>query len=313
MEVIITGALAYDRIFQIDGLLSNLFDRDHHTPMELGFHAREIVERLGGNAGNIAYTLSLFGVKPTILSSIGRDYHRYFKWLNDNHIETDGIRIVDQEMTASAYVIADRKHNRITAFVPAAMEYPSSFDISSINAEETLAIIAAGNISDMKNYCHNFHKSGIPHLFNPGQSLSRWIEDDLIHCIQGAEVVVVNEDELEVVKRKTGFDKKALIESCQAFVITLAKEGSLVYCRDFEKAIPAVIPERLVDTQGAGDAFTGGLAYGITKGKTTLESAIMASVGASFSLEYPGTQEFRFSQEDFNERLDRLVLKMSNK
>ena len=57
MEVIVTGFLTYDRIFQIDGLLSNLSDRDQHTLMKVSFHAREIVERFGGNAGNVALLL----------------------------------------------------------------------------------------------------------------------------------------------------------------------------------------------------------------------------------------------------------------
>jgi len=312
MGIIVIGSLAYDRVMEIEGTFSGLAARKAHA-LDVGFHANKIVEKFGGNAGNIAYTLSLLGEKSMILSSVGKDHHKYSKWLVDNHISTEGIRIVEEEMTASAYVIVDREHNQITAFVPGAMEYPSSFDFGKIRVEETLAVVSAGNLTDMKNYCHIFKSIGVPYIFNPGQSLSRWSGEDLTHCIPGAALIVVNEHELGLVASKTGLDRKAWLKLVNAMVITLGEEGSKVCTQDYEMDILAIKLRKVVDPRGAGDAYMGGLAKGLLQGKTLAKSAMMATVCASFSLEYPGTQEFSFSQEEFDDRLDKIKLEMNSR
>ncbi len=306
MSVIVSGSLAYDRILIVEGLLSTLVTRKSYSPLDVGFHASKIVEKFGGNAGNIAYTLSLLGEKPIIISSVGNDYQRYFRWLTDNRIATEEIRIVEQEMTASAYVTADRYHNQIVTFVPGAMEYPSLFDLSKIHVEETLVVISSGNLVDMKHYCHICKSIGISYIFNPGQSLSRWNDDDLIACIGGATAVIVNERELELIEGKSRLGKKALLRLVKALIITLGDRGSEVYAQDHEINIPAIKVKEVIDPRGAGDAYTGGFAKGLLQGKTIVQSAMMATVCASFSLEYPGTQEFNFSQQEFEYRLKKL-------
>ena len=80
---------------------------------------------------------------------------------------------------------------------------------------------------------------------------------------------------------------------------------------DGEITVPPVTPDRVVDSHGAGDIFAGGLTEGILEGKTVPESAIMATVCASFSLEHYGTQGFSFGYDEFNKRLENLKKEMN--
>jgi len=108
--------------------------------------------KFGGTAGNIAYALSLLGEKPIIVATIGRDYHSYFEWLTKNDIAYDNIKIIEEELTAGAYITTDQADNQITGFNPGAMKYPSSFNFDRIDPKESIAIIAPGNLEDMMNY-----------------------------------------------------------------------------------------------------------------------------------------------------------------
>lgn len=77
------------------------------------------------------------------------------------------------------------------------------------------------------------------------------------------------------------------IEGPGAVVVTLGAEGSLVVEPDLLTAVPA--PEvDAVDTVGAGDAFCGALANGISRGLTLGDAARWATVAGSLAAARPG-------------------------
>jgi adenosine kinase len=84
----------------------------------------------------------------------------------------------------------------------------------------------------------------------------------------------------------------------------LGELGSQISIRDSEIAVPAFKVKKVMDPTGAGDSFRGGLLSGLVHGKDIEQCAWMGSVCASFSVESYGTQEYSFTQEEFNERLN---------
>ena len=100
-------------------------------------------------------------------------------------------------------------------------------------------------------------------------------------------------------------NKEGLLERARAIIVTLGELGSRVYTSDREIDIPAVKPKKVEDPTGAGDSYRGGLISGLVRGKDIEQSARMGSVCASFAVECYGTQEYTFSPEEFNERLNR--------
>ena len=80
----------------------------------------------------------------------------------------------------------------------------------------------------------------------------------------------------------------------------------MLYGPDGEKKIPVCKARKVVDPTGAGDAYRGGLISGLMNGRGMEESALLGSVCASFAVECYGTQVYRFTRAEFEERLQTL-------
>ena len=88
-------------------------------------------------------------------------------------------------------------------------------------------------------------------------------------------------------------------------ITTFGEQGSQVSTREREIAVPAFKVKKVVDPTGAGDSYRGGLLSGLVRSKDIEQCAWMGSVCASFSVESYGTQEYSFTFEEFNERMNR--------
>ena len=305
MNIIVSGSLAYDRIMDFPEYFSDHILPEKLHVLNISFTVNGMVEKLGGTAGNIAYALSLLGERPIILATVGHDYHRYFESLVRKNIASDSIKIIEEEFTASAYITTDRADNQITGFNPGAMKYPSCFDFDRVNPQESIAIIAPGNLEDMIDYPRSCKSRGIDYIFDPGQSLPMWNAQELIRSIDGSRILISNDYELELVISKTGLNRKKLLKKTGTIITTLGEMGSRVCTPDREIDIPAAKAKEVLDPTGAGDAYRAGLIKGLTEGRGIEQCAVMGSVCASFAVECYGTQEYHFSLQEFRERLDK--------
>ncbi len=303
MDIIVSGSLAYDRIMDFPGHFSDHIIPEKIHVLNISFTVNGMTEKFGGTAGNIAYALAMLGERPQILATIGHDYLRYYEWLEKNDIISEGIRIIEEEFTAGAYITTDQADNQITGFNPGAMKYPSFFDFDKINPEESIVIIAPGNLEDMMTYSQACKERGIDYIFDPGQSLPMWNMQDLARCIEGSKIMITNDYELELIMSKTELDRKALLKLTKTIITTLGEKGSCICTQDYEIDVPAIKPRRVVDPTGAGDAYRAGLIKGLVHGEDIELCALMGSVCASFAVESYGTQEYSFTPQEFEERL----------
>jgi adenosine kinase len=302
-NVIVTGSLAYDRIMDFPGHY-----RDHILPdkvhtLNVCFQVNGVKEKFGGTAGNIAYALTLMGQKPLISATIGRDYHPYFEWLNRNGISTDLIRVVDDELTASGYIITDMGDNQITVWNPGAMNRSSELDFDRLDPDKTILIVSPGNLEDMVIYPRLCRERGIDYIFDPGQSLPMLKADDLMDVITGSLILISNDYELDLIMNKTGLSRKDLLKRTGTIITTLGEFGSRIVTVGGEMDVPVVKARQVLDPTGAGDSFRGGLITGLVEGHEISHCARLGSVCASFSVECYGTQEYCFNAEEFEQRL----------
>lgn len=303
-NITLSGSLAYDRIMNFADKFSNHILPDKIHTLNVCFQVDGVTENYGGTAGNIAYALKLMGVSPKFSATIGSDHHKYFGWLSNNDIEADGIKIIEGELTAGAYITTDSGNNQITGFNPGAMKYSSNLDFETLSGEEDLLLVSPGNLDDMIEYPKECKKRGIDYIFDPGQALPVLSGEDLITVIKGCMLLIVNDYEFNLILDKTGLAKAELLQLSKATIITLGENGSEIYAADTIIQIPPFTAARVVDPTGAGDAFRGGLIAGLLKGKELEESAILGSACASFAVECNGTQAYSFSEQEFNERLN---------
>jgi adenosine kinase len=304
MNIIVSGSLAYDRIMDFPGYFSDHILPDKIHALNVCFQVNGMKEKYGGTAGNIAYALTLMGEKPVISATIGHDYQRYFDWLTKNGISTESIKIIDEEFTAGAYITTDLADNQITGFNPGAMRYSSALDFDKLPPKETIVIVSPGNLEDMMNYPQACKANGIDYIFDPGQSLPMWEAKELVRAIEGCKILIVNDYELNLIISKTGLDKQALLGLAGMIITTLGELGSQVSMPDSEIGISPAKTKKVEDPTGAGDSYRGGLISGLVQGKDIEQCARMGSVCASFAVECYGTQEYRFTPDEFRERLN---------
>jgi adenosine kinase len=303
MNIFVSGSLAYDRIMNFPGRFSDHIMPDKIHNLNVSFNVDSLVERPGGTAGNISYCLVLLGEKPHTLATIGYDYARYFEWMEKNSVPKSGIKVIDEQPTAGAYITTDMGDNQITGFHPGAMMFTSDFDFSSYKPEESIGILSPGNLDDMINYSRIYKEKGIRYIFDPGQSLPIWTGDGLKECIDGADILIANDYEMGLITNTTGLDMAALGKLAKSVITTKGEDGSVITSGDTSTTTPVVKPNQILDPTGAGDSYRGGLIKGLIDGKDLAEAALMGSVCASFAVEVKGTQEYSFTAAEFQQRL----------
>jgi adenosine kinase len=256
-------------------------------------------EQFGGTAGNIAYNLALLGERPLILAAAGKDFKNYEDWLRSHGLPLAGVRCLEDEFTAGAYITTDKADNQITGFNPGAMKYPCGYEIDGLSPDETLAIVAPGNLEDMRTYAAEYRARGIPYIFDPGQSIPAQSPEAIVEMLTGSRMLISNDYELEMIVRITGMSRSELLEKTGDIVTTLGDKGSMLRSSQGEEAIPTVQARQVSDPTGAGDAYRAGLIKGMVMGLGLPECARMGAVCASFSVECKGTQCHSFTEEEF--------------
>jgi adenosine kinase len=302
VNIYISGSLAYDRIMDFPGRFSDHIMPDKIHILNVCFTVNGMVEKFGGTAGNIAYSLGLLEERPLVLATIGKDYHAYFDWLGKNNIPTEGIKIIDEEFTAGAYITTDLTDNQITGFNPGAMKHPSGYGFDNAAPDDSIGLIAPGNLGDMVDYAEEYRRRSIPFICDPGQSLTAWDGKALRDWLRGALVLISNDYELDLITKMTGLDKKGLLGLTGTVITTLGEKGSLISTRDADESIGVAGTSNVVDPTGAGDAYRAGLLKGLVNGGDMKTAAQMGAVAAAYAVEKYGTQEHHFSYGEFLER-----------
>ncbi len=307
MNILVSGSLAYDRIMDFPGKFSDHILPDKVHMLNVCFMINGVRENFGGTAGNIAYAISLLGESPTIIATAGRDFEPYKKWLAQHAISTKHIKVVNEELTAGAYITTDQSDNQITAFNPGAMKFNAAFDFDSVAREKTLAIVAPGNLGDMVNFSNVYKIKGFDYVFDPGQSLPAWTKELLAEMIRGSKIFICNDYELQLTQEKTSMTIDEILGKTEILIVTKGEYGSVIMQKKNGKTttidIPIAKTSQVCDPTGAGDAYRAGLIKGLVMGKKDVaHAAKIGAVCAAYCVEVYGSQNFRFTHEEFNKR-----------
>jgi adenosine kinase len=309
MNILVSGSLAYDRIMDFPGKFTDHILPEKVHVLNVCFMINELKENFGGTAGNIAYALSQLGETPSIVATAGRDFGSYKEWFNNNKISTDNIKIIEEELTAGAYITTDLSDNQITAFNPGAMKFSASYDFESTAHDNTVAIVSPGNLDDMYNFSNIYKQKKIDYIFDPGQSLPAWTKEKLIEMIDGSKIFICNDYELQLTQEKTSMTIEDILEKAEALIQTKSEHGSVVILKEHGQTknidIPAAGVNSVKDPTGAGDAYRAGLIKGFFMSDSDIiHAAKIGAVTAAYCVEVYGPQNFNFTPESFNKRFE---------
>lgn len=301
MKTLICGSLAYDNIMVFPDRFKNHILPEKIHILNVSFLVPEMRREFGGCAGNIAYSLKLLGGEPLIMATVGEDFQPYAKRLAELNLADKHVRTVAQTFTAQAFITTDLDDNQITAFHPGAMNFSHDNHVSEAQ-QVSLGIVSPDGRLGMLQHAEEFYEAGIPFIFDPGQGLPMFNGEELMHFIELADYVTVNDYEAQLIVERTGLATEKLAKMVQAYIVTLGAQGSVIYADGAQVKIPAAPPSAVVDPTGCGDAYRAGLLYGITRQMDWHTTGRLSSLMGALKIAHRGAQNFSFAKEAIAEK-----------
>lgn len=304
MSIVVTGSVAFDYLMSFPGRFSDHILPDQIQHISLSILVDSMRKERGGCAPNIAYSLALLGERPTVMATVGRDFDEYRAWLEQAGVDTSAMVAIEDEFTASCFINTDRDNNQIVSFYSGAMRRADQLSFHDLDDVE-IAIISPNAPAAMVKYARECQELGIPYIYDPSQQIVWLSGEELLAGSRGAKVLICNEYEFGMIKKKTGLSDEELLALPQATVITRGAEGSTIYADGQELSIPAVPPEPLAEPTGVGDAYRAGLIKGLRHGLPWETTGRIAALAAVYVLEQHGTQAHRYTRQEFVDRYTR--------
>lgn len=305
MGIVVTGSLAYDYIMNFPGYFKDHILPDKVHMLTVSFLVDSMRRMRGGVAGNIAYTLALLGERPLVVATAGQDFGEYRALMEQNGIDASGIRLIDDEFTASCFINTDKANNQILAFYTGAMAQSKHLSLLGRGlGPGDLVVISPTDPEAMERSVSECRQQGVPFLFDPGKQTPRLEGDQILDGLRGASVLVGNDYEFAMMAQKTGRSEADLIASAPLTVVTRGEQGSIMYDNSAGRQIdiPVAPIADAVDPTGAGDAYLGGLVFGLVRGLPLEVTGRVAALAAAYAVEKRGCQEHAYSAAEFATR-----------
>jgi adenosine kinase len=155
----------------------------------------------------------------------------------------------------------------------------------------------------MIEHAEQFAAAGIPFVFDPGQGMPMFDGADLDRFVEQATWLAFNDYEAKLMQERTGRSPEQLARDVEAVIVTRGAQGSVIYHRGPQhwRFRPRRRSE-LVDPTGCGDAYRGGLLYGLQNGLDWEVTGRIAALMGAIKIEHAGTQNHAFDRAGFEAR-----------
>lgn len=281
--VFIVGIYAADLVFSGDRL---------PAPGETVI-AQDFMRSHGGKGSNQAVAAARAGAEVSFFTLLGKDA---FAESALSLWKEEGIRslarMIDGESTGAASISVDTQTGNNCVFVfPGASRLMTPADIDSLSAEiissDIFVIQLEQPIDAAVHALKCAHQHGVTAILNPAPACDL-PEEIYPYC----DYLLPNETEASLLSGITVNSRetakaaaKVLLErGAKNVIITLGEKGALLCNADEVHHEPAVITGHCVDTTGAGDAFIGGFAAGLSQGMQVREALRFAATLAGISV-----------------------------
>jgi ribokinase len=252
----------------------------------------------GGKGSNQAVAAARAGAKVTIISKIGKDEFGAIAaatWRKEGI--TSLVADAGEAPTGAAFIyVNDQTGENAIIVVPGAAGTISPADVDhaadAIRASAVFVTQLEQPVAAARRGLEIAREAGVITVFNPAPAEPF---ADEIYAL--SDFLTPNESEAELL---TGLPVRSLENARRAgdsfldkgvgaALITLGERGALLHGRDGSVLIPAFKAGPVVETTGAGDAFSGAFAAALARGMGAPAAARFGCAAAGLSVTRPGT------------------------
>ena len=248
----------------------------------------------GGCGINVAVALSRLGLRAGVAVVLGDDYagSLYRSRLREQQIGTSDVTTIPGTATSRSYLFRNPNGEYQNFFYPgAADQWNGTLRLKSLTGAR-YALVTVGPYHYNKQFVRLAREMNVPVVWELKPDIFAFPVEAMREFAAASAYILMNHIEARFVGKTLGLSEpeELLNETTQAVVITHGAEGCQVYMPQGCLEVAAVPVANVVDTTGAGDAFTAGFLAGVLRGHDFKVSAQIGSVMASFALEQIGCQ-----------------------
>ncbi|MCT2584115.1 carbohydrate kinase family protein [Actinophytocola gossypii] len=268
--------------------------------ISLSFLVDDLVVRRGGIGANIAFGMGVLGASPVLVGSVGNDFGDYRSWLERHGVDCAGVRVSENAHTARFVCTTDDDMCQIASFYAGAMAEARLIELAPVAAKVggfDLVLISPDDPDAMIRHADECRQRGYRFAVDPSQQLARMDGAQIRAFVQGADYLFNNDYEWELLRRKTGWTEREVMDRVGIRITTLGEKGAEIVHKDGTSVSVNAVPETVkADPTGVGDAFRAGLLAGLEKGLGLERAAQLGSYIAVLVLETVGPQEWTFDK-----------------
>jgi adenosine kinase len=208
-----------------------------------------------------------------------------------------------EQHTAHFTVTTDTELNQIASFFPGAMSEARNIELKPIMdkvGKLDILVISPDDPEAMLRHTEVALEMGVAVAADPSQQMARMSGEEIKRLISGATYLFMNEYELALAIQKTGWSDHEILERVKYRVVTLGADGARIESIDGTFIKVGCAKEKAkIDPTGVGDSFRSGFVAGLAWGLSHERCAQLGSMIATYVIETTGTQEYRFTKDEF--------------
>ena len=269
----------------------------------------DVQEYPGGSAANTSIALRRLGIAVSFVGKLGGDAGgvQLMKEFQAEKVDISGIIIERGKKTIKTFITIDNCGNKRIYVLGGensalSISSPNEVDWKKIEDSEIVYIGEVFvEIAELIASCaKSWHKKVI---YRPGLPILKVNAERVRGILRNVDMLILNTQGLETINKNLDPTNIDLLKTgVQTIIVTNGVNGCSVFTQNETFTMPAV-KSKVVDTTGAGDAFTAGLIYAILDSKSLKDCLRYALIVSAIKISKKGARTALPSRSEVEEYL----------
>jgi ribokinase len=249
----------------------------------------------GGTGGNVAVGVARLGYPVRFMGILGGDENG--RLLLDDFlkagVDTSAIFIDAGQRSATCFIAINENGERLIFGLGGIALYDHPDQIQQNWLEDVQVLFIADAYANVATTAMKYLNPDARVVFNPGGLMTSAGAEYLVPFFHRADVLIASRGESEMMTGISNVEEAAHELSHrgpQVVMVTLGNQGTLVLDHGNQNYVKNLPVQNVVDTTGAGDAFSSGVISGYLEGLTWTEAARFGCAVSAIKIGYMGAR-----------------------